>query len=230
MPSSFVTPQGYGLIDLPGHMGDGDLEDKLEYAKVVRDAFYNLERQTTKGWIVDLRRNDGGNMWPMLAGLTPLLNVGTYGSFVDPVEAKDWLWRFDGKRVGSFEKATLKPDYTVSVPNFRSLVNPDVPVAILTSGVTSSSGELVLIGFLGRPMTRTFGEETGGLSSSNAMKELSDGSTLFVTGHWGADRLGRIYRGAIAPDETVEIDWSLYGQENDPVILAAQAWLQTQIS
>ena len=151
-------------------------------------------------------------------------------SFVDPVEAKDWLWRFDGKRVGSFEKATLKPDYTVSVPNFRSLVNPDVPVAILTSGVTSSSGELVLIGFLGRPMTRTFGEETGGLSSSNAMKELSDGSTLFVTGHWGADRLGRIYRGAIAPDETVEIDWSLYGQENDPVILAAEAWLQTQIS
>jgi len=42
-------------------------ESKLQ--KIVAD----LDRAHPAGWIVDLRGNVGGNMWPMLAGIGPLL-------------------------------------------------------------------------------------------------------------------------------------------------------------
>ena len=230
LPISYKTAQGFGLLDLPGHMGDGDLDDSSSYAEVIQTALLNFEAQGVKAWIIDLRRNDGGNMWPMLAELTPLLGTGTYGSFVDPVDGNDWLWRFDGNEVGSYNKKSRKKDYAVPVSDFRPLGNLDAPVAILTSEVTSSSGELVLISFLGRPKTKTFGLSTGGLSRSKGMKQLADGSSLFVTGHWGADRLERIYKGAIKPNVPVEIDWALFAQTNDPVIMAAESWLRTTLS
>ena len=228
-PVSFRTPSGFGLIDLPGHSGDGTLGEKGRYAEIVSKGFYDLEAQGVKAWIIDLRRNDGGNMWFMLAGLTPLLGKGIYGSFVDPVEGNDWVWHFDGEVLGCYKKADMKADYVLPVPNFRPLENPDAPVAVLTSGVTSSSGELVLIAHLGRPKTKMFGSRTGGLTSSNGMKQLADGSQLFVMGHWGAARSGHLYKNAIEPDVSVPIDWSSYGTASDPVILAAEAWLQEGI-
>ena len=34
------------------------------------------------GWIVDLRTDGGGNMWPMMAGLGPILGEGIMGWIV----------------------------------------------------------------------------------------------------------------------------------------------------
>lgn len=43
-----------------------------------------LDAPDLVGWIVDLRGNGGGNMWPMIAGVGPVLGEGTAGAFVDP--------------------------------------------------------------------------------------------------------------------------------------------------
>ena len=225
LPDSFKTPAGYGLIDLPGHMGDGELPGGLDYASEVRKAFYALEAESVSAWIIDLRRCDGGNMWPMLAGLTPLLGIGDYGSFADIVGSNDWVWGFDGVEVRAHQNEQ-KGNYIVKIPDFLPLKKPDAPVAVLTSEVTSSSGEFIVIAFLGRPQTRTFGLPTGGLTSSNSLHALADGSELFLKAHLGADRLRHVYNEAIQPDTTVPIDWSLYGKPDDPVIVAAEVWLQ----
>ena len=42
-----------------------------------------------KGWIVDLRGNFGGNMWPMLLSVEPLIGNGTLGYFVVSHELSD---------------------------------------------------------------------------------------------------------------------------------------------
>src|SRR6266852_3501529 len=38
----------------------------------------DLDRQHPAGWVVDLRGNVGGNMWPMLAGIGPVLGEGDH--------------------------------------------------------------------------------------------------------------------------------------------------------
>jgi len=40
----------------------------------------SADRDDLIGWIVDLRGNGGGNMWPMLAGVGPVLGEGVVGS------------------------------------------------------------------------------------------------------------------------------------------------------
>jgi len=43
-----------------------------------------LQEMNPAGWIIDLRGNSGGNMYPMLAGLSSLLGEGVLGYDVYP--------------------------------------------------------------------------------------------------------------------------------------------------
>ena len=56
-----------------------------------------------------------------------------------------------------------------------------VPVAILTSNVTASSGEATLLSFRGLENTRTFGQPSAGYASGNLIIDMPDGAGLMVT-------------------------------------------------
>jgi len=60
-----------GYIEVPGVVGGGDSFDRDAVA-----AIREVDGVATCGWIVDLRRNVGGNMWPMLHALRPILGEG----------------------------------------------------------------------------------------------------------------------------------------------------------
>ena len=94
-----VPPTGFSSRRLPeGHIvavqGDNigyvvlprcsakDNDGLLLYAADVRRILTDLSSQNPKGWIIDLRGNTGGNMWPMLTGIGPILGDGAVGSFV----------------------------------------------------------------------------------------------------------------------------------------------------
>jgi carboxyl-terminal processing protease len=57
---------------------------------------------------------------------------------------------------------------------------------------------------------------------------VADAAVLVVTVSREADRTGRVYDGRIAPDEEAAIDWTRIGTDDDPVLLAAAAWLRSQ--
>ena len=113
------------------------------------------------------------------------------------------------------------------VPSY-TLQRPEPPVAVLTSRLTVSSGEAITISFRGRPATRSFGEATAGLPTSNQAFPLVDDAVLVVMVSREADRTGRIYEGRIPPDESVAIDWTRIGTDDDPVLSGATAWLRSQ--
>jgi carboxyl-terminal processing protease len=165
------------------------------------------------GWIVDLRANGGGNMWPMLAGLRPLLGDGPLGTFEGPV-GKGAPWRA-GAGVGVEPPASLA-------------ALESAWVAVLTGPRTASSGEAVAIAFRGRPRTRSFGLPTTGLSTSNGTFPLPDGSMILLTTAVDADRTGRRYGEKVEPDERVESSTPV-PPGNDPTIATAIRWL-TQAS
>jgi hypothetical protein len=75
------------------------------------------------------------------------------------------------------------------------------PVAVLVGPATASSGEALAIAFRGRPSTRLFGATTRGLTTSNRVFPLSDGSLLNLSTAAFADRTGTSYPNGVTPDE-----------------------------
>src|SRR5690606_13717711 len=99
----------------------------------------------------------GGNMWPMLAGLAPLLGDGVVGAFAPPAETPTRWW-IDGGNAGSGERLQAASHYAVEI------AGPTPIVAVLTGPRTASSGEAVAVAFRGHPGARSFGEPTHGVT------------------------------------------------------------------
>lgn len=190
-----ISPiQNIGYIKIPGFSGTST--EAGNFAQEIQDQIKAQDRAELKGWIVDLRNNGGGNMWPMLAGIGPILGAGVVGHFIDP-DNNTFSW--------SYASGTVSNNgiiiQTVSEP--YQLINNNPKVAVLTDQRNGSSGEAIVIAFVGRPNTRSFGRATCGLSTANQGYPLSDGSTLYLTVSYMADRNKKLYGGPVVPDEVI---------------------------
>ena len=124
-------------------------------------------------------------MWPMLAGLAPLLEQGVVGSFTYP-DGTFEPWEIRGS-VATWDGVPMV-DNSLPDPN-----NLRAPVAVLIGSLTGSSGEAVAVAFRGQEGTRYFGQSTAGLTTSNEPVELSDGAIIALTMSNFTDRHGRQY-------------------------------------
>lgn len=214
-----IKPQGWqleptiGYLELPGVTGNSEI--LKTYAQTAQHLIQDMDQAGVRQWVIDLRRNTGGNMWVMLVGLQSIVGDGECGFFLSP-SGKQTSW------LPALEKQTTA---LLSEP-YRLNHSPDA-IAILTSRLTCSAGEFTALAFRGRPHARSFGEPTTGLPTGNHGKQLCDGAVLFLTVSYGADRTGQVYEGPIIPDQVVTSDWTLFQTECDPVVLAAVDWLRS---
>jgi carboxyl-terminal processing protease len=220
-----VTVQGrnFGFVVLP-RCSAKDNDGLLLYAADVRRILTDLSAQSPKGWIVDLRGNTGGNMWPMLAGIGPILGDGSVGSFVANDGNVSWFYQ-DGK-TGTRNPAGLET-VSLTLQEEPVLQTPSVaPVAVLVDSSTASSAEAITIAFHGRPASRSFGSRTAGKSTAVQPFKLDDGAELYVTTAIDADRSGKAYPDGFTPDQVVSFNGGSMPQEsNDQALVAAQTWL-----
>jgi C-terminal processing protease CtpA/Prc len=202
-------PATIGYVRVESFVGAGS----TDFANSVLNTIMTNDRADLVGWIVDLRGNLGGNMWPMVAGVGPVLGEGIAGYFIDPDGARrTWEYR-DG--ASWLDGAALQRTTTT----YR--LQRDRPrVAVLTDGRVASSGEAVAVSFRQRPDTRSFGTATCGLSTANRGFQLSEGALLNLTVAVMADRTGVSYGNSIAPDEIIA--------NPDQVVERAVAWLQAR--
>lgn len=180
--SSYETPQvtrngGVLSLTLPGYMGTA--EQGQQYADTLGQALYE---PGICGIILDLRSNNGGDMGPMLAGLSPLLPDGTASSFI--IDSTQHPVTVKGGSVTGGGTPTALTSYKGKVT---------VPVAILQGPKTGSSGEQTLLAFRGLEKVRTFGGETAGYASVNAIFPVYDGIALALTIGTTLDRNGIPY-------------------------------------
>lgn len=186
------------------------------FADQLHNLLDSLDQMQPKGWILDLRGNGGGNCWPMLAGIGPLLGEGVCGYFIVPGEEKPatWLYRKGAAGIGKtvITKVGRKP---------YKLRQKQAPVAVLTGPRTGSSGEVVTVAFRKRPNTRSFGEPTAGLSTGNQSYPLRDGAQILLTTSIYADREGVLYGSKIVPDEVLAPG----ADGKDAALEAAVKWL-----
>lgn len=191
-----------------------------KFVAQLHDLVKTLQEQKPDGWIIDLRGNSGGDMWPMLAGIAPLLGDGKLGSFED--QTGDQWYAENGKIVSvSGKEKTTQAE--VKQPLFTL---PELPlVAVLFDRDTASSGEAVAISFAGRSRERSFGEHSAGYSTSNNMHGLPDGAALFLCEGVELDRTGKRYPDGLEPDLKASDPESRVVEDKDPVLQAAEKWL-----
>lgn len=231
--SFYIKPDGKSLILNPSspscsitHAPDASVPGDIGYVRVASfdsptggqqfaEALQdNIRRQDTDGlagWIVDLRGNGGGNMYPMVAGVGPILGDGVAGYFIAPDYTRSFGYRDGSSFIESANQVTVSNKYVLRRPNPR--------VAVLTDNNVASSGEATAVAFRGRPNTRTFGTATCGLASGNSQFVLEDSAQLYVTTSRDADRTRQVYTGPLPPDETIA--------DPDALLARAIAWIRS---
>jgi C-terminal processing protease CtpA/Prc len=73
-----------------------------------------IDDGTLRGCIIDLRRNTGGTLWPMLAGIGPLAGAGKVGAFVSAHGGADWS--YDAEPVRRRPRPTSSPRSPTRIP------------------------------------------------------------------------------------------------------------------
>ncbi|MBL8877671.1 MAG: hypothetical protein JNG88_01010 [Phycisphaerales bacterium] len=199
-----------------------DRTSLLEYAATLRREIAQAALAKPRGWLVELRFNGGGNCWPMLLGLWPLLGDGVQ---VTGVAADGEITRIGCDANASWLDRDNQPRYEQLRldPSPTDVLVRSAPMAVLIGPWTMSAGEMVAIAFRGKARTRLFGEHTGGYTTTTTEFPLSDGSMLVVSVETMGDRGGQRAPQRIPPDVPVKIgDWPFV---QDQVAQTAITWL-----
>ncbi len=205
--------EGCGYLTVPAFHG-GNKQLMLAYTDSLQEALQRVDRSGIKGWIVDLRENTGGNMEPMITGLGPIFDAEKLGSLID-VNGRKESWYYKNGAYSWDHETGMVASKPVKLTARR-------PVAVLTSAQTGSSGEIVVISFIGNAKTKSFGQPTWGLTTGNGSFDLPDGARMMLASTVMADRNDRKYQGRIPPDFVIE---QPNKKGEDPVLKAAISWI-----
>lgn len=186
-----TLPDNIGYIAVSISSGS-DTEEMIAYAQEIQKAIKTEDSENVLGWIVDLRGSGGGNMWPALAGIGPILGEGIAGYFIDSNDEQTSWGYSNGAPVNNQTPM-------VRLLNPYELINPNPKVAVLLDKGIASSGEAIAISFVGRDNTKSFGSPTCGLSTANSGFNLSNNATLYLTVAYMADRNKHKYGVPVAP-------------------------------
>lgn len=198
------------IVGLP--MGDNQA-----MAQAIQDAVCAVQKQGATRWVVDLRYNGGGNLFPMAEGIAHLIGEGRIGGAKGLTSQEDASWKIaDGHY--------YYDEYSVALPNtctYTSLPK----IAVLLSPYTASSGEALAVMFKGRPDTRFFGQGTIGLITVTDYYPLSEKTAMMISVSYYQDRDGQVYSDYVPVDETYPFT-ETPNQQEDPCLQAAFDWLR----
>lgn len=195
MPSFALVPTAHGLVlrwTPPQSYGDLQTEGPLYLQRFAADYAALPDAIRSCALVVDLGVQYGGNAWPVLMAMHPLLSQANRAVFV----------RRDGARVPMFEAQQLPAMYgSHGGPPVHPLARfSGMQVGVIVDGKTSSAGEMLLVALLGEgERTRTFGHVSQGSTTANAAYTLPDGSLLALTTARYAIGDAAPIRGGIAP-------------------------------
>jgi C-terminal processing protease CtpA/Prc len=151
------------------------------------------------GFIADLSKNSGGNLYPMLSALSSILP--------NRVLAKQVY------RTGSIDDISVVTRH--SEPKYDSY-----PIAIIIGAKTASSGEFLSVALRSLPRSRTFGGTTAGYTTGNGVFPLSNGAALAITTTRLSTASGNIVYGPLSPD--------VHTTDRTAAFIEAQKWLDKE--
>jgi hypothetical protein len=192
-----IFPEHIAYIRIPTLYVWGD--EVNTYTRAIQDALCRIIDKETKGCIVDLRLNGGGNMYPMLAGLFPLLgnNELIHTTYADSTVQYTWLLKKGNLYAmnADGEKVPVTNGHTDCQEMYDKL-----KVMVLLGPCTMSSGQATAVAFYKRPNTLFIGEPSApGYTTANTYYSFSQGITLNMASGFISDREGEIYPEIVNP-------------------------------
>lgn len=170
--------------------------------------YHKLTSKTYKGIIIDLRNNLGGDIGPMLAGVSPVVPNGKLFEIVNSAN-KSTSVTFQGS-------VTNNIGTKIDLGKVKKITG--IPVAVILNRWTASSGELTALALENNPNVKTFGGNSAGYTSINDTYTMYNGAQVNITAEKVKKNNGRIlFNNKIKPDV----------QTNKPIV-RANKWLLTQ--
>jgi len=198
------------IVGLP--MGDNE-----QMSAEIQDAVCDLIHQGADRWIIDLRYNGGGNMFPMVEGIAHIIGDGHVGGTKGVTHEESSIWKIEK---GDF----FYDDQTVALTN--TCATPSVPpIAVLTSTYTASSGEALAVILKQRENTRFFGQNTMGKITATDWTQIDEETAMMISVSYYVDRSGNVYDTFVDIDEEIPFD-PKSDSENDEGIIHAMEWLK----
>jgi carboxyl-terminal processing protease len=158
-------------------------------------AIGSMQSKATKGVVLDLRTNGGGDLNVYLSFLSKFLKDGPFG--------------FETSRKG--DRIALGPD--------GSYVGLKVPLVVLVSDSTASAAEAFSAAVKQYGVAKVVGSQTAGCVGIGSRYGLQDGSAVAVTTRKLSGPKGEeLNRVGLAPDEAVEVSREDLASGKDPVL------------
>ena len=101
----YIRVDGLGLNPNDGEQENN--EKSKAYVDQILEAIKTQDSSDLDAWVIDLRFNGGGNMWPMLIALTPFFKEGDLGYFIYGDYKYSWSMKgqqiYAGRQVQNLE-------------------------------------------------------------------------------------------------------------------------------
>lgn len=205
-----------GYIRIPGN-DDFAFKKVDSIANDITEHINKINTAVLKGWIIDLRMNTGGNMYPILLGLKEFIgneNI-VFGGFKNSKSETSGQWEIkNGKMlIDGIELSRQK--------QLKSSIREDIPIVILTSCYTASAGEMTAISLIGRKNTYVVGEPTAGYTTAVQGFTINNDAGLNLATDYVFDRNLKIYKNSITPYFEVLLGDNLEDLRKDSKIIKA---------
>ncbi len=207
----FDTTTGY--LRIPA-VNTNDIAAEARRMRSGLDSLIGLDAQR---WIIDLRVNSGGNMWPMLEAMAPLFLEGPIAGSLDRTGKRFAEYAF---RSGHFQRNGYS---MVELPVGKDRSKD--PVIVLFGRYTASSGEAVAVCFDQRPNTTSMGEASAGYTTENGWTVVYDRLVVSISESVLCAKDDTPFSENIKPDIVVP-DLAPRFDANDAAMNAARAYLQ----
>jgi hypothetical protein len=233
-----VTPK-VGYVWIPGFIGKSQ-EGRVDSTQQV---LRGLDANGPCGWIVDLRANNGGFFFALMASVGPLYttngNNAVGGQKYAGNYTINWFYRQRADGTDAFVIKDASDSAQLRVASPWRPKRQGLPVAVLHStarnasnqltSITASAGESITLAFKGGPPTRSFGGPTYGVASGRYPFFMPDSARIDVTDSYMFARTGYTPgNDPIQPDVAIASPSPLTIGATDVVVQAAIDWLQAQ--
>lgn len=212
-----IIDNRFAYISIP-FFGGQTPEAMASYAQRIQDSICKNITTNTKGFIIDLRLNAGGNMYPMFAGISNIIGDGVIS------ESKD-------EKTNTTSSCSIKGNAILIDDSVFTAVKTNCgnfskyPVAVIIGPITGSAGECLAAALHARENTILIGETTAGYTTANLGFLLPGVNNGVVIGVGVLkDKTGKEYVDNVPPDVEVIGD-DFFNPEKDKKIKAAVQWL-----
>ncbi len=211
----------YAYLSIP-FFGGQTLSSMNAFAQRIQDSLCKVISPAVKGIIIDLRLNGGGNMYPMIIGISNVIGNGKFTGSVNSMgETEGWL---------EMKNHTITLLDTMVIKLQKNCGNLEkLPVAVLIGPATGSSGEQLAIILSLRKKTILIGEPTAGyVTGNNGYLLPGHENGIVLAESYTIDRNGKIYLKDVEPAIRFNGGDNFSDLPGDEKIKEAMKWIDKQ--